>query len=105
MRRLTCLLCREEIEYELTKVKRSYSSDSAQKESLSSEVSALRTKIQDLQSVVEQQTSALENKDRESAQLRLRLSKMQKEAEDNDRKVNRLAFLVCTGLCESMRVH
>jgi hypothetical protein len=38
--------------------------------------------------MVEQQTAALEGKDRESTQLRARLSKMQKEAEDNERKVD-----------------
>ena len=78
---------RDEAQYELSKVRRHVSVDGAERDSLAGEVSHLRTKVQELQLVIDQQTSSLESKDREAMQLRTRLSKLQVEAEENERKV------------------
>lgn len=78
---------RDEAQYELSKLKRHVSTEGAERDTLAGEVSNLRTKVQELQLVIDQQSSLLESKERDAVQLRSRMSKLQAEAEENERKV------------------
>ena len=81
---------REEMEHELEKHRRLVSHEAMDKDSATMELSALKAKVHELHSVVDQQTSALQAKQEELSLQRERLLKIQAEAEINERRVREL---------------